>query len=91
MGRTVLTYRNLLDEEISAWGAFKRALRREDREVFDGLLSRCREHASASSYAVHADPFEPMIISILIEMEKENQKVQSELERLKKLLVRDGE
>jgi hypothetical protein len=35
MGKTVESYRIALEGEINRWSGFARALRREDREVFD--------------------------------------------------------
>ena len=71
MGRTVPTYRRTLESIIREWGEFRRALDGEDREVFDRVMNRARRHSSASSYAALCDPLEAIIISILLEQEKE--------------------
>ena len=70
MGRTLPTYRNLLEEEVSRWKPFKRALRREDQEAFDELMNMCREHSSAASYTATTQPFETMTLSMLLEIWK---------------------
>jgi hypothetical protein len=71
MGRTVPTYRRTLESIIREWGDFRRALDREDREAFDKVMARARKHSSASSYAALCDPLEAVLLSILLEQEKE--------------------
>ena len=71
MGRTVPTYRMTLESIIHSWTDFRRALPREDREVFDQMVNRARMHSSASTYAAFSDPVEGALLSILLEQEKE--------------------
>jgi dihydroxyacetone kinase-like predicted kinase len=71
MGRTVPTYRMTLESIINSWSDFRRALPKEDREVFDHMVNRARTHASASTYAAFSDPVEGALLSILLEQEKE--------------------
>jgi len=71
MGRTVPTYRRTLESIVREWGDFRRALDGEDREAFDRLMAKARRHSSASSYAALCDPLEAVLLSILLEQEKE--------------------
>ncbi len=71
MGRTIPTYRLHLESILNDWMDYRRALRERDREAFDRLLNRARQHASAASYAAHLDPTDLAFLSILLEMEKE--------------------
>jgi hypothetical protein len=71
MGRTVPTYRMALESIILSWNDFRRALPKEDKEVFDQMVNRARMHASASTYAAFSDPVEGALLSILLEQEKE--------------------
>ena len=71
MGRTVGTYRQVLESIISDFSKFQRALRRRDREAFGRMMDKARAHSSAASYNIRATPIESMIISILLEHEKE--------------------
>jgi len=71
LGRTVPTYRNILENLVPEWQEFRRALRKEDREAFDRLMEKARMHASAASYEARVDPVESMFMSILLEQEKE--------------------
>lgn len=81
MGRTVPTQRQTLESILRSWQAFRRGLRGEDREAFDRLLDRARRHNSASSYAALNDPVEGVLLAILLEQEKEIERLRKELER----------
>jgi len=71
MGRTVPTYRMVMEDVIRDWDSFKQALRREDRQLFEQLMQKGRRHASAASYAIRPHPTESLLMSILLEMEKD--------------------
>ncbi len=71
MGRTIPTYRLHLESILNDWMDYRRALREKDRDAFDRLLNRARQHASAASYSAHLDPTDLAFLSILLEMEKE--------------------
>lgn len=71
MGRTVPSFRMLLDSIIMELGNFRRALRRNDQEVFDRIMDMAREHASASTVAAALDPMDTIVLSVLIEQQKQ--------------------
>ena len=71
MGRTVPSFRMLLDSIIMELGDFRRALRQRDRQVFDRIMDMAREHASASTVAAAIDPMDTIVLSILIEQQKQ--------------------
>lgn len=71
MGRTVPTYRLHLESILNDWMDYRRALREKDREAFDRMLNKARQHASAASYTAHLDPTNLAFLSILLEMEKD--------------------
>ena len=54
MGKTIESYRIALEDEISRWQGFSKALRKEDREAFEALMDACRLFASAGSNALRA-------------------------------------
>ncbi len=81
MGRTIPTYRLHLESILNDWMDYRRALREKDREAFDRLLSRARQHASAASYSAHLDPTNLAFLSILLEIEKELQALRDRHER----------
>ena len=71
MGRTVPSFRILLDSIIMDLGNFRRALRKHDQKVFDRIMDMAREHASASTVAAAVDPMDTIVLSILIEQQKQ--------------------
>src|SRR2546426_7508836 len=71
MGRTIPTYRLHLESILNDWMDYRRALREKDREVFDRLLYKSRQHSSAASYCAHIDPSILALLSILLEMERD--------------------
>ena len=75
MGRTIPTYRLHLESILNDWMDYRRALREKDRETFDRVISKARQHASAASYCAHMDPTILAILSVLLEMEKDMAKI----------------
>jgi hypothetical protein len=71
MGRTVPSFRMLLEGIIGELSDFRRALRGEDRIAFDTLMNKAREHASSCTVVPTLDPMHAIFLSILIEKEKE--------------------
>ena len=73
-----------IEDEISRWRGFAKALRSEEREAFEFLMDACRAHASAGSNAVHPVLFEPMAMSMLLSLQKQVMKLQRELDDRKR-------
>src|SRR4030066_811215 len=67
MGRTVLPFTQELCREEELWKGDRRALRREDRELFDELFAAARYHTAACTCSGRAVPFEAILMSILLE------------------------
>ncbi|MFQ6061141.1 MAG: hypothetical protein ACE5KV_07615 [Thermoplasmata archaeon] len=84
MGRTVPTYRLVMESIVSDWLPYRRALREADRKVFDSLMMKARMHTSASSYANRMEPLESVFMSILLEQQKEINLLRLRLEGLKR-------
>lgn len=70
MGRTVLPFNQVLEQEFAGWAKFRRALRKEDQEAFDALFGAAKYHVAAASYATRLNPLEAILLSILIEHQK---------------------
>ena len=81
MGRTVPTFTNLIDAELSSWVKFRRGLRKEDQEVFDEIFRAAKLHLAENFYAMRAVPFESMMMSILIEQQKAIRKLEEEAKK----------
>jgi hypothetical protein len=82
MGRTVLPFSQVLDQEIQEWRKFRRGLRKEDQQLLDRLFQEARLHVQAGVYAARPWPFETILISILLEHEKALAELRSKLKAL---------
>lgn len=80
MGKTVESYRMALEDEIRRWSGFEKALRTEDREAFEELMDACRNFASAGSNATQPILFEPMILSILVHLQKKIMRLEKKID-----------
>ena len=52
-----------------------------DQEVFESLLNHARKHAAAGHNFSHPNPFEPIVMSILLEHEKQLETLIEQLEK----------
>lgn len=80
MGKTVESYRTALEDEICGWKGFAKTLRTEDREAFDTVINACRSLASAGSNATRPILFEPMLISIVVDLQKQVSRLKKRLD-----------
>jgi hypothetical protein len=69
---------------LSSWTKFRRGLRKEDQEVFDEIFRAAKLHLAENFYAMRAVPFESMMMSILIEQQKAIQRLEKEVEKLRR-------
>jgi hypothetical protein len=60
----------VVDQEAANFGQFRRALRKEDQEIFDRLFAAARHHAAPAAYQSHASPFETILLAMLLELSK---------------------
>ncbi len=84
MGRTVLPFSQVLEQEVQEWRKFRRGLRKEDQQFLDRLFEKARIHVQAGVYASRPWPFETILISILVEHEKALVELKSKLKDLEK-------
>jgi hypothetical protein len=82
MDRTAESYRISLEQEISRWNGFVRALRKDDREAFEELMEMGRSFATEGSNATQPATFEPMVMSILLAHQKNLQELECKLNEL---------
>jgi len=82
MGRTVLPFSRVLEQEVQEWKKFRRGLRKEDQQFLDRLFEEARLHVQAGVYASRPWPFETILVSILIEHEKALVALKSQLQAL---------
>jgi hypothetical protein len=90
VGRTVPSFRLLLESIAVELTAFRRALRGRDREAFDSLMNMARKHASSSTVAPLLDPMDSMFLSILIEQQNQINRLQEAVYASAGCAVRPG-
>jgi len=89
MGRTVLPYSQVWEEERERWRKFRRALRREDQTHLDRLFELARFHLQAGVYAANPWPLESMLMAMLLEHEKALSRLAERLEKLEERTKND--
>ena len=57
-----------------------RALRREDQQVFDRLFALSKRHMAEAAYAARPVPFDALVITILLEQQKELERLRRQLD-----------
>jgi hypothetical protein len=65
MGRTVPSFRIAEAQEAGEWRAFRKALPKQERKLFDDMLDTARLYISASSSAVRTSRFEGVAMALL--------------------------
>jgi len=80
MGRTIPSWRMVVEAEVEKLKRFQEFLRQEDKAVFEDMLNQCRLLASAAS--VMASPIKqvPLIISILFAHHKKLAELEKRIE-----------
>jgi len=93
MGRTVLPFSRVLEQEVQEWKKFRRGLRKEDQQFLDRLFEEARLHVQAGVYASRPWPFETILVSILLEHEKALVELRSKMNVLeeKGVILSDSE
>jgi len=87
MGRTIPTFTRYLEEELSTWKDFRRALGKEDRDVFDRLFRYAKRHIAEASCAARPVPFDALVMTVLLEQQKEIERLKGALEGGRKVCV----
>lgn len=75
MGRTLTTFTQLVQQEIASWQRYRRALRTEDQQALDELFAAARRHSAAGAYLARDTPFEVMLLSMVLEQQKQLQRL----------------
>jgi hypothetical protein len=70
MGRTIPTFRQLIEQAAQRWSKYRRALRREDQVHFDRLFNYVRCFTQAATYQCDEDPMQSILLSIALAQEK---------------------
>jgi hypothetical protein len=65
MGRTIPSWRIVVEEELARISKFKQFLRAEDRVIFEDLLNQCKLYASAARVLAAPTKEFPLLLSML--------------------------
>jgi len=65
MGRTIPSWRIVIDQELAKLNKFKKFLRAEDQIVFEDLLDQCKLYASAAGVLASSVKEFPLLLAIL--------------------------
>ena len=65
MGRTIPSWRLVVEAETEKLRKFRDSLRQEDRVIFEDLLNQCKLYASAASSLASPVKEVPLIVSML--------------------------
>lgn len=82
MGRTVPTMTQIVAQEEANFAPFRRALRKEDREILDRLFAAARHHTAPAAYLSRSVPFDVILLAMLLEMAKLVDALRSRVEML---------
>ncbi len=70
MGRTIPSWRLVVNDEIERIGRFRSFLRVEDKEIFDDLLRQCKHYAPYASTMASVVKEVPLMFSMLFGQHK---------------------
>jgi hypothetical protein len=70
MGRTIPSWRMVVEDELSKLKRFREFLRLEDKEVYDDLLNQCKLYATYAGSMTSPVKEIPLILSMLFGQHK---------------------
>jgi hypothetical protein len=82
VGRTILSWRMIVETEVERLKKFRDSLRLEDKLILDDLLRQCKLYASAASCLASPVKEVPLIMSILFAHHKKLAEIEKRLDEL---------
>src|SRR5437879_11417639 len=82
MGRTIPSWRLVVNDEIERIGRFRQFLRVEDKEIFDDLLRQCKHYAPYASTMASVVKEVPLMFSMLFGQHKMIWEMEKRLSKL---------
>jgi hypothetical protein len=70
MGRTIPSWRIVVEQEIAVMSRFKQFLGPEDRPVFDDLLAQCKLYAAEAGLLASPVKEVPLLLSMIFGQHK---------------------
>ena len=84
MGRTVPSFRIVLEQEKKEWKPFRNALNKSKRKMFDEMWDIPKLYISACSNSVQPVPLHTILVSILFHHYKELMECSKQVEEMMK-------
>jgi hypothetical protein len=81
MGRTIPSWRIIVEAEVEKMKKFRDSLRLDDRVIFEDLLNQCKLYSSAASSLTSPIKEMPLIISILFAHHKKLAELEKRLNK----------
>ena len=79
MGRNNDTFTLVIENNRNAWSKFRRALRKEDQQLFDEMWRAPKVHLAAGAFIASEEPLNTIIMSMLLEQYKQIKKLERAL------------
>jgi len=88
MGRTIPSWRMVVELELEKLKKFRSFLRSEDKVVFDDLLDQCRLYASFAGTMASPVKEIPLLISMLFGQHKRLMELEKRIDRVTRVEAR---
>ena len=82
MGRTIPSWRIVVESEVEKLKKFQDSLRLEDKLIFEDLLNQCKLYASAASALASPVKEMPLILSMLFAHHKRLTELEKRLQSI---------
>ena len=79
MGRTIQSWRIIVDQELAKLSKFKQFLRAEDQIIFEDLLNQCKLYASAAGVLTSSVKEFPLLLAMLFAHHKKLTELQRQM------------
>jgi len=79
MGRTIPSWRIVVEQELAKMNKFKQFLRVEDQIIFEDLLNQCKLYASAAGVLASSVKEVPLLLSMLFAHHKKLTELESRM------------
>ena len=76
MGRTIPSWRIVVDHELAKLSRFKQFLRAEDRVIFDDLIIQCKLYAAEAGTLASPVKEVPLLLSMIFAQHKRLMKLE---------------
>jgi hypothetical protein len=84
MGRTIPSWRIVVEQELAKMNKFGQFLRAEDRIIFEDLMNQCKLYASAAGVLASSVKEFPLLLSMLFAHHKKLIELESQMKEQSK-------